>query len=282
MTNSPTLATAHGGFPAPVTILLAVIVVGFVLWTRMKGQPLVAKRLLVLPVVLVVIGITDLTGTSAPHLTRTDTAFLVAGVAISVVLGAARGATMELYPKGGELWQRYRPVTVALWIALIAAKLVLAAIAGAAGASGGGGTNSLLLTLGVSLLAEAAVVGPRALSTGVPFAADQKKSDGHRPRRASSPSFTEDVYEVTPPQGSTGHPADHGSYEPAPPNYEGERLDTPQWRSPRVRDGVNWLRQQIDQPGGTDWNGNARSSGSTHGVRHDRHDRHDRGLTGSS
>ena len=36
-----------------------------------------------------------------------------------------------------------------------------------AGASEGGGTNSLLLTLGVSLLAEAAIVAPRALGTGV-------------------------------------------------------------------------------------------------------------------
>ena len=225
MTNSPTLATAHGGFPAPVTIVLAVVAVGFVLWTRMKGQPLEAKRLLVLPVVLVVIGITDLTGTSAPHLSRTDVAFLAAGVAISVVLGAARGATMELYPKGGELWQRYRPATVALWIALIAAKLILGAIAGAAGASGGGGTNSLLLTLGVSLLAEAAVVGPRALSTGVPFAADQKKSDGHRPRPAvSRPWSTEPVLDVAPPpQRFTSTRADDRSYDPAPSHDQSDR-----------------------------------------------------------
>ena len=55
----------------------------------------------------------------------------------------------------GVGWQRYRPLTVALWITLIAAKLVLMAIAAAAGAPAGGGTSSLLLTLGVSVLAEA-------------------------------------------------------------------------------------------------------------------------------
>ena len=39
-------------------------------------------------------------------------------------------------------------------------------VIGVAGASAGGGTNVFLLCLGVSLLAEAAIVGPRALSTG--------------------------------------------------------------------------------------------------------------------
>jgi CheY-like chemotaxis protein len=69
-----------------------------VLWSRMKGQPLKLKRLLVLPVILTVLGITDLTGSSAPHLTPKDIAFLVVGTVISAVLGATRGATIELYP----------------------------------------------------------------------------------------------------------------------------------------------------------------------------------------
>jgi uncharacterized membrane protein YoaT (DUF817 family) len=104
----------------------------------MKGQPLKVKRLLILPVLLTVLGITDLTGSSAPRLTPKDIAFLVVSVAVSAVLGAARGATIELYPNQGELWQRYRRSTVALWIALITTKLVLVAIASAAGASAGG------------------------------------------------------------------------------------------------------------------------------------------------
>lgn len=175
MTSSPATlaaahAAAHSAIPSPLTIVLAVAAVGYVLWSRMKGQPLKAKRLLVLPVVLTVLGITDLTGSSAPHLTPKDIGFLAAGVGISAALGAARGATIELYPQGGELWQRYRPVTVGLWITLIAAKLILLVIAGAAHASAGGGTSSLLLALGVSLLAEAAIVVTRARSTGLPLA----------------------------------------------------------------------------------------------------------------
>ena len=138
MTSSLTLATTHrGSIPSPLTILLAIAAVGFVLWSRMKGQPLRAKRLLVLPVVLTFIGITDLSGSSAPHLTPKDIGFLVASVVVSAVLGAARGATIELYPHQGELWQRYRPNTVGLWVALIVTKVVLVGAAGAAHASSG-------------------------------------------------------------------------------------------------------------------------------------------------
>ena len=174
MAGSLTLATLHGGVPSPVTILLGVAAVGYVLWSRLRGQPLNARRLLVLPVVLTVIGVADLTGSSAPRLSGTDVGFLAAGVAISVVLGVARGATIELYPNGGELWQRYRPVTVVAWVTLVVAKLALAGIASVAGASAGAETRGLLLSLGASLIAEAAVVGPRALSTGLPFARDPK------------------------------------------------------------------------------------------------------------
>ena len=185
MAGSLTLAAVHGGgVPSPVTVLLGLVAVGYVLWSRMRGQPLNARRLLVLPVVLTVVGAADLTGSSAPRLSGTDVGFLTAGVAISVLLGAARGATIELYPNGGELWQRYRPVTVVVWVTLVAAKLVLAGIAFVAGASAGGGTHGLLLSVGASLIAEAAVVGARALSSGLANGCDQKDAARSRSGRS--------------------------------------------------------------------------------------------------
>jgi hypothetical protein len=256
MTNSLSLATAHsGGIPAPLTILLVLAAIGYVLWSRMKGQPLKVKRLLVLPVVLTVIGITDLTGSSAPHLTSKDIAFLVASVAISVVLGAARGATIELYPQQGELWQRYRASTVGLWIALIATKLILTVVANGAGASAGGGTKSLLLSLGVSLLAEAAMVAPRALSTGLPFATDHEGSDGDRSGKASSrPSLSDRFLGESATRGAaTSGRVDVRLHAQAPTREGSEQDDVRQWKSPSFGEGVNWLRRRMDDPGGREW-----------------------------
>ena len=274
MTNSLTLATTtHGGFPAPLTILLAVAAVGYVLLSRMKGQPLKLKRLVVLPAVLTVIGITDFTGSSVPRLTPKDIAFLVVSVVISAVLGAARGATIELYPQQGELWQRYRRNTVGLWIALIATKLVLTVIASGAGASKGGGTNSLLLSLGVSLLAEAAIVAPRALSSGVPFAVDHK---GAR----SGPSLVNRFLAVAPTQEhSISSTVDATAHTPAPTRAAGDPDNARLWRSPTLSDGVNWLRHQIDQPESKRWSQPVPSRASTGGAGH-HHDHHHHGLTG--
>lgn len=165
----PTMIAAaadSGRFPSPVTIALGVAAIGYVLWSRMQGQPLVPKRLIVLPAVLLVLGISDLTGSH--HQTGADIGFLVGGALLSGALGAARGSTIELFARDGVLWQRYRPVTVALWVALILSKIVLAVIASATGAKGAA-TNGLLFTLGVSLLAESATVGPRALATHIPL-----------------------------------------------------------------------------------------------------------------
>ena len=188
MLSSPsTLASAHGiSIPDPLTVLIGIAAVGYVLWSRTKGQPLRVKRLLVLPVVLTVIGVADLTGSTKPHLTVTDIVFLTVSIIFSVILGAARGATIELYPRDGELWQRYRRSTVVLWAVLIGTKIAVVAIASTAGASAGGGSNTLLLSLGASLLAEAAVVGPRALSTGLPFAADDKRKHSDLSRAVPS------------------------------------------------------------------------------------------------
>jgi hypothetical protein len=87
-------APTHSEIPSPLTILLVVAAVGYVLWSRMQGRPLKLRRMLLLPVVLMVLGIADLTGSSAPHLTPKDITFLVISVALSVVLGAP-GASLS-------------------------------------------------------------------------------------------------------------------------------------------------------------------------------------------
>lgn len=284
--TDPVLLAAHhsGSIPSPLTILLVIAAIVFVLWSRMRGQPLRVKRLLVLPVVLIVIGIADLSGSKAPHLSSTDVAFLAASIALSVILGAARGATIELYPNQGELWQRYRGSTVALWIALIVTKVVILAIAKAAGASAGGGTNSLLVSLGASLLAEAAIVGPRALSTGLPFATEQKDAGANRSGPGGSrPSLVQRFIDSAPqsPQRPTYDPPREGWGQPAPPPPPPPRPapsrpaplrnDDVPWRSPSLRDGLDWLRGQLDQAGATRPLAE-RDRGGARGDRH--HDHH--------
>ena len=178
------MGAAHGGvtIPSPVSIVLVIAGVGFVMWKRMRGEAVKdIKRMLVLPLVFVVLGVANLTGSRPAHLDAASVAFLVVGGLISVGLGAVRGATIELFTKDGFLWQRYRGVTVALWAVLIAVKLLLVLVAHGVGAHA---SSDLMLSLGLSLAGEAALVAPRALSTGAAFAPREDASKHSGPGRS--------------------------------------------------------------------------------------------------
>jgi hypothetical protein len=92
----------------------------------------------------------------------------------SVGFGLWRGSTIELSERGGYLFYRYRPLTIAVWVASFGARgleLLLQHATGAAGL----GSQSLMVSLGASLLGEAALVYPRATRLGVPFAPDDRR-----------------------------------------------------------------------------------------------------------
>jgi methyl coenzyme M reductase beta subunit len=90
---------------------------------------------------------------------------------VSVAIGMVRGSTVRLYERGGHLWARYSPLTLALWVASIAARFGLAAAAVGAGAGRAAMTSSTMLMFGLSLAAESLIVLPRAHASGIPVLA---------------------------------------------------------------------------------------------------------------
>jgi len=73
----------------PVEIVLILAAVGYLLARHVIGEPAQAKRMLILPVVLSLIGLSDVSGQVKMPLSLL---FLVATAAISVLLGALRCA----------------------------------------------------------------------------------------------------------------------------------------------------------------------------------------------
>nr|WP_042194756.1 hypothetical protein [Kibdelosporangium sp. MJ126-NF4]CEL21527.1 hypothetical protein [Kibdelosporangium sp. MJ126-NF4]CTQ95906.1 hypothetical protein [Kibdelosporangium sp. MJ126-NF4] len=147
----------------PVEIVLIVAAVGYVLTRRMLGEPIVAKRMLLLPVVLIGFGLIDLV--KGPQ-SAISIGFLAATTALSVVLGLLRGASTRVFEKDGVAYLRYTVMTLVLWGVNIAVKVgagvVLGSIdPGAAQAS----STGLMFTLGAGLLAEGAAVLAKAVRT---------------------------------------------------------------------------------------------------------------------
>lgn len=164
----------------PVEIVLILAAIAYILIRRVMGEPAQVRRMVILPMVLTVIGLSDVSGDVR---TRLSLLFLLATAAISVVLGVLRGVSVRISDRDGVAFVRYTAFTVVLWVVSLAirfgANLALGAIdptdAGAVG-------NSLLLTLGLGILAEGLVVLSRAVRGNhrMTWARGEDPDDGRR------------------------------------------------------------------------------------------------------
>jgi len=148
--------------PANIAIYAAVIV--FVVARRMAGNPVgPTRKLFALPVILAVIGWGDAAQGLHKPVSLTLT---VAGCAISVVLGLARGRADRISARDGTPWVQWTWLSLGLFAANLAAKLTLDAAGVAAGQTFKAAGHSLLLTLACTLLGEAAVIWYRSGGAG--------------------------------------------------------------------------------------------------------------------
>lgn len=157
---------------AVVEVIVAIGVVGFVIYQQLAGQTLRGKRVVLLPAVLTLVGVNDLRGGGKP-LQTADIACLVISCAAAVVIGLAFGAIMLLEARDGVLWAKMPVKGLWLWLALVASRGVMYLVAAGLHAHVAQAGAPILLTLGLNRLAQAAVVVPRALSMGIPFAPEK-------------------------------------------------------------------------------------------------------------
>ncbi len=155
-----------------LTVLMAIAIIVFVVGQQLVGSALQGRRVVVLPAILTVIGIADLTGHGS-HPGAIDIVLLALGAAIAIVTGAGLGAMTRLQRRDGYLWAQLPTRGLWLWGGLIVSRLVITGVAQAAGAHVAAGTTAILLTLGANRAAQAAVVVPRAIAAGIPFAPEK-------------------------------------------------------------------------------------------------------------
>lgn len=153
---------------AIILIVVIAVVIGYVLVSRLRGQRLNVRRLLVLPGVLTAIGLVQVFGLARHGYRAVDLILIAGGIVASVLLGMARGVTVSVYERDGAMWLKYRATTMWLWLATLAVRVALTVIAHSTGAGLASSGPALLLAVGTTLLGEAAVVASRASSSGAP------------------------------------------------------------------------------------------------------------------
>lgn len=148
-----------------VQIVLIAALVIFMIGRRFAGSPVGARTLLV-PLVMTGWGVSQL---SHQHgFGALDIMLLSAETLVAVAAGAGRAATIALYVRDGHLWQRYRLLTLGVWIAMIIVRVGFIAGGDALGASLPAGAT-LLVTFGLSMVVETLLVSKRAAATGAPI-----------------------------------------------------------------------------------------------------------------
>jgi hypothetical protein len=155
-----------------IEILAVIAIIGYVIFRQVQGEPLRGRRAVVLPAVLTVIGFLNLRGGGA-HLTAADVSCLAVGAAGAAAIGLAFGAVTRLEARGGALWAQLPRRGLWLWAALVAWRVAVMVAASGLHAHVAASSATLLFTLGVNRLAQAAVIVPRAMAMGIPFAPEK-------------------------------------------------------------------------------------------------------------
>jgi len=152
--------------------IAVIVIVGYVIGRQLIGEPIRGKRLVVLPLVLTVVGAINL-DQGSQRLKPADIAFIALSAVVAAAIGLAQGATMRLDRRDGGLWGQMPVWSLWLWGALLVSRLLVGVIAGTSGAHVAASTAPILLVLGVNRLAQAAVIAPRAVRAGIPFAPEK-------------------------------------------------------------------------------------------------------------
>lgn len=157
-------------------VIIAALVV-WVLTRQLRARPVVVRKLFVLPVILVVLGIGTLNSavSKGTHFTGTDATWLAIDLAITVVFGVARGSSIRIYAQEGVLWRRGTWVTLVGWLLSFIARGGIGVLASDNGAKVVA-SSALMLSFGVSLAVQGVVVYLRGVQAGVPFAADPRRA----------------------------------------------------------------------------------------------------------
>ena len=144
------------------TIAIAALLVVFVLARRVRGEAVpTPKKLFLLPLV---VGLIAIDGVSHAKLTSIDIAVVAAGSLLSLRLGMLRGRMDKVSMVNGSPYMSWSAASVALFAVNVLAKLALDALGVAAGGTTAALSSSILLSLGLTLLGEAAIVWLRTQS----------------------------------------------------------------------------------------------------------------------
>jgi hypothetical protein len=118
------------------------------------------RRVIVLPVVLLIAGLAGLAGVHG--MTALDVGLIGLSTVIAAAIGLAQGAYMQLEERSGGLWGRMPGRSMWLWGALVLSRIAVIALGALLGAKAASSMDVILIVLGVNRLAQGGIITLRA------------------------------------------------------------------------------------------------------------------------
>ena len=153
---------------SPLGLLAIVALVGYAIYRQSRRTEITGQARFKLAIIYAVVGIA-VGGFSRPD-NVTEWALLLAGVALSVGVGLARGRLTRMWaedtPEGRRIYSQGTALTIGLFVGMVVVKFGLGTIAYFAHVSDDGGFGEILLMIAVMVAFQAEIIWRRAVGMG--------------------------------------------------------------------------------------------------------------------
>lgn len=156
---------------SPIEIAVLVGMTGYAIYRQSQRHEVVGSSRFKLAVIYAIVGLV-VGGLHAPD-TLAETLLLVASLALSVGVGLARGRLTRIWAQDGRVYARGTPVTISLFLGLVAVKFALGTAAYFLKISDSGGFGEILIMIAVMVAFQAELVWRRARPLGARSSSEQ-------------------------------------------------------------------------------------------------------------
>jgi uncharacterized membrane protein YfcA len=149
---------------SPIEIVALLALVGYAVYRQTRQQEVVGSTRFKLAIIYAIAGVV-VGGFSRPH-TLAEVLVLAVSLALSVVVGLARGRLTRLWAHEGRVYSQGTRLTIGLFLGLVAGKFAIGTACYFLQISDDGGFGEILLMIAVMIAFQAEIIWRRAGALG--------------------------------------------------------------------------------------------------------------------
>ena len=157
---------------SPFEIVALLALTGYAIYRQTREHEVVGGSRYKLAIIYATVGVI-VGGFSLPH-SAAEVLVLGIGLALSVVVGLARGRLTRLWAQDGRVYSKGTPLTIGLFLGLVAAKFAIGTACYFLNITDDGGFGEILVMIAIMIAFQAEIVWRRAQALGARVSEKEK------------------------------------------------------------------------------------------------------------